>query len=222
MNKSAVILIFVIFSFSGYSQGVRMGLAGSPQLAWMHSDAGAVKSEGSIVGFNFGLMADFFFAERYSFSTGIFINNTGGKLNYRDSIEFETSDGTQYLSENTTIRYRIQYIDVPLALHLESNKIGYFVYNAQFGLVSQFRVGASADIDTEDISGVGCKDEVSFFNMGYNIGIGVDYYFSKNIAITLGLIYTNGFIDVTKDDNKDNVNDNVQLRSMALRIGIIF
>ncbi len=222
MNKLIVVLLLSSFSFIGYAQGVRMGLAGSPQLSWMKSDAGGVKSDGAIVGFNFGLLADFFFAERYSFSTGIFINNTGGKLTYRDPISFSTSDGPLELAENTTIRYRIQYVDVPLAFHLESNQIGYFVYNAQFGVTTQFRVGASADIDSESIDGVGCKDEVSFFNMGYNIGLGVDYYFSKNTALTLGLIYTNGFIDVTKDDNKDNVNDNVQLRNIALRIGIIF
>jgi hypothetical protein len=55
--------------------------------------------------------------------------------------------------------------------------------------------------------------------MGYNIGAGMNYYFSKNTALTFGLLYTNGFIDAT--NNQDN-NDNISLRSITLKIGVLF
>ena len=220
MKKLGFILLLSLFSLGVYSQGVRMGVVASPQVSWLKSDVGSVKSDGSVMGFNFGLMSDFFFAERYSISTGLYINNTGGNLQY-DSTGIQTSDGNINLPLESSIRYHLQYIEVPLVFHLESNKIGYFVYHAQFGLTNQIRIGATGDInsldDTKDVDGVGIKEEIGLFNVGYNIGGGVNYYFSKNTALSLSLIYTNGFIDLTKESD-----DNVSLRSVALRIGIIF
>ena len=104
---------------------------------------------------------------------------------------------------------------------MESNQIGYFVYNAQFGVTNHFRVGANADIGSLDLDGSGCKDEIPWFNMSYHIGGGVNYYVSKNTALTFGLLYTNGFIDATSDEGK-KVSENVSLRSLSLKVGVIF
>jgi hypothetical protein len=204
-----------------------MGLSANPQVSWMKSDASTINTNGPQFGFSFGLLSDFFFAERYSFSTGLLINNTGGKLNYTDSLHFTTNDKTYDLIPGASIKYKIQYIDIPLSFRMESNQIGYFVYYAQFGVTSHLRVGASADIEgatdlgTLSLNGAGCKDEINFYTMGYNIGGGVNYYFSKNTAITFGLIYNNGFIDVTNNSDK-KVKDNVSLRCVTLKLGVIF
>lgn len=227
MKKIAFIIIAVLFTTNSFSQGMRMGLTASPQLSWMNSDASTIGSDGVQMGFNFGLLTDFFFAERYSLTSGIMINNTGGKLKYNDSLLFETNDKTYDFGEGAAIKYKIQYIDIPLSFRMESNQIGYFVYYAQFGITNHFRVGASADINGNfqgeelSLSGVGCKDEINFFNMGYNIGAGTNYYFSKNTALTLGILYTNGFIDVTNNNNK-RAKDNVSLRNITLKIGVLF
>lgn len=217
MKKITTLFILCLFSLLSFSQGVRMGLAVGPQMAWMKSDAGTISNDGSIVGFNFGLITDFFFAERYSISSGIFINNTGGKLLYDEETSFKSSDGDTIIPANSSVRYRLQYLDIPLVFHLESNKIGYFVYHAQFGVTNSIRVGASADIESLSYEGIGCKEEVGIYNLGYTIGGGIDYYFSKNTALTLGIIYTNGFIDITKETN-----DNASLRSVTLKVGILF
>jgi opacity protein-like surface antigen len=204
-----------------WAQGVRMGLSASPQVAWIKTDASRIKNNGAVFGFNFGLNTDFFFAERYSFTTGITINNTGGNLVYSDTTELHLSDGTYTLLPNSNVRYHIQYLDVPLAFKMESNQIGYFVYYAQFGVTNHFRVGANADISSLGLDGSGCKDEIPWFNMSYHIGSGVNYYFSKNTALSLGLIYSNGFIDATSNDGKA-ISDKASLQSLSLRVGVIF
>jgi len=221
MKRIILSLIFLSSLTFVQAQGVRMGLAASPQLAWLKSDAADIKGNGAILGFNFGLTTDFFFAERYSFSTGAYINNTGGKIKYDNPITFKSNQEEYNLSNGADIRYRIQYIDIPLAFRMESNQIGYFVYYAQFGVTNHIRVGASADItsDLVNVSGVGCKDEVAFYNMGYNIGGGANYFFSKNTAITAGIVYTNGFIDVTTNDSAP---DKASLRTITLKFGVIF
>lgn len=227
MKKIVLFIAITAVAISTYSQGVRMGLSANPQISWMKSDASSISSDGAQFGFSFGLLSDFFFAERYSFSTGLLINNTGGKLNYTDSLHFNTNDKSYDLLPGASIKYNIQYIDIPVSFRMESNQIGYFVYYAQFGVTNHLRVGASADIkgDTEtetlSLNGAGCKDEINFFTMGYNIGGGANYYFSKNTAITFGVIYNNGFIDVTSNSDK-KVKDNASLRSVTLKLGVIF
>ncbi len=223
MQKRSLLLFVltgVIFSLS--AQGVKMGLLASPQVTWMQSDASHIKSDGPLVGFSFGLLSDFFFAERYCISSGISINNSGGKLKYEQPTIFKTNDSLiDNLAAGTQVNYRIQYIEVPLAFKFQSNQIGYFEYYAQFGLTGQVRVNATCSISDYDLNKVGCKDEINLFNVGYNIGGGIHYYLAKNTAITAGIIYTNGFVDITNNDRKSQ-NDKTVLKSVTLKFGIIF
>lgn len=223
MKRIIITALFISVYSLSQAQNIRMGISASPQASWFTSDVASIKSEGGQAGFSFGLITDFFFAERYSFSTGIMINNTGGTLSYTDSLDFKASDKTYNLGENSTVKYKIQYIDIPLTFKMESNKIGYFKYYAQFGVINQIRVGASANLESKDIdiSGVGCKDEVGLFNMGYTIGTGALYYFSKNTAISLGVSYSNGFIDITSNKNKE-VKDKTTLKNLSLSLGLLF
>lgn len=217
MRKIGLILLFLAISFFTFSQGIRMGITGGTQVSWLQSNTESVQGNGSVMGFHFGLLTDYFFAERYSFSTGIFINNTGGKLKYTDSIKFKTADGVKDLAPNTSVRYRLQYLDIPMSFHLESNQIGYFVYHAQFGLTNHIRIGANANIDNSDKKKTGCKDEIGFYTMGYNIGVGTNYYVSKNTALTLSIIFDSTFIDIT-----EQTSDKTKLNSISLRLGVIF
>lgn len=225
MKKLLVIFVSTLLVSQAFSQKIRMGLTASPQLSWLTSDVSKIASDGVQMGFNFGMQTDFFFSDRYSITSGIMINNTGGSLIYNDSLRFKTSDAELQMDPGATVKYKIQYIDIPLAFRMESNQIGYFVYYAQFGITNHIRVGASANIEGAQgvsnisVDGSGCKDEVNLFNMGYNIGAGANYYFSKNTAITLGILYTNGFIDVTSNKSFD---DAAMLKSFTLKIGLLF
>jgi hypothetical protein len=220
-KKSFLLILFTAMSVSLWSQGVKMGLLASPQVTWMQSDASHIKSAGPLVGFNFGLLSDFFFADRYCISSGINIDNSGGKLEYQELTPFKTNDSLFNLAAGTTVNYRMQYIDIPLAFKFQSNQIGYFEYYAQFGLTGQVRVNATCSISDYDLNKVGCKDEINLFNVGYNVGGGIHYYLAKNTAITVGLIYTNGFVDITNNDRKTQ-SDKTVLKSVTLKFGIIF
>lgn len=216
MKKISLIFLFLTLGLLSFSQ-IRMGITGGTQVAWLSSDDDAIKNNGAVMGFHFGLLADYFFAKRYSFSTGVFINNTGGNLKYADTISFKTQNESLHLEKNSNIRYRLQYLDIPMSFHLESNQIGYFVYHAQFGLTNHIRLGAKANIDTKENKKIGSKEEIAFYNLSYNIGIGTDYYLSKNTALTLSLIFSSSFIDLTK-----NTKDKTQINSLSLRLGVIF
>ncbi len=220
MTKTiAILIISLSLPIIITAQELRMGLVANPQVSWLNSNSAKVKNNGAVFGYNFGLTTDLFFAERYSFSTGATINNIGGKLLYSDTILFKTNDGTDTFPGLTSVKYKLQYIDIPLTFKMESNQIGYLVYFAKFGVINHLRIGATSTVSQLKIDGVACKDEVAFYNLSYLVGAGINYYISKNTAITFGITYNSSFVDLTKNKT---VNDKTTLNNIALNIGVIF
>ncbi len=216
MKRIILTTIVIMLTLSAFSQ-LRMGIAGGTEVAWLKSESDKVTNDGAVMGFQFGLLADYFFQERYSFATGISIHNTGGKLNYADSLSLHTTDEVMGFPADAKVRYRLQYLEVPMALHFESNQIGYFVYQAQFGITNHIRIGANADIPEYNNKKIVCKDEIGLYTMSYNVGGGVDYYVSKNTAITCSLIFSSSFVNLTPKHKS-----NTKLNTIALRLGVIF
>ena len=218
--KTLTIIFLFFLANKTFSQDLRLGFVASPQLSWISSDINKVKTDGNQFGFDFGLNADCFFAKNYALSTGITINNTGGKLNYSDYVSLKASDSVYNFAGGTTIAYKLQYIKLPVSIKLKTNQIGYFTYYGQFGLTPQMLIGAKADVSSYNISDVNIIDEINFFNLAYNVGVGFEYAVGGNTAITFGVIYTNGFIDITKNNN--NANDKAVVNSVTLNLGVLF
>ena len=60
---------------------------------------------------------------------------------------------------------------------------------------------------------------MNLFNLSMVVGIGYDYDLGGNNAITTGLIFQNGLMDVTTDNYFD---DKTIINSLKLRIGLLF
>ncbi|MCU4165954.1 porin family protein [Carboxylicivirga caseinilyticus] len=195
-------LLICILTNAQTEKKTRLGFLLSPQISWMSSDANSVNSNGSLFGYNFGVLVDRFFDTNYAFSTGLTINTGGGKLSYDATSELEKLNAT----------YRLKYIEVPLSLKLLTNEFHRSRYFGQFGLYSQFNIKAS-DIDGNNIS-----SNVNFFDMGYQLGGGMEYSLGGNTFLTVGLIYYGGFLDVTDF----RVTDKSNLKRFVFQFGVIF
>jgi len=181
----------------------------------MSSESKKVGNEGSIVGINGGLSIDKYFQKNYALHTGLTIGSQGGKLRYTDSISFDVDGNLIKLDKGSVVEYRLNYITVPLALKLKTNQIGYFSYYAQLGFTNQFNIKAKAssgNLLEKDI----IKKEIRFYDLSYNFGAGIEYELSKETAFTIGIIYHNGFLDLTDQSTK------VVSRALTLSVGIIF
>jgi opacity protein-like surface antigen len=169
----------------------------------MNPGVKTVKSDGVRLGINFGLAVENYFAPNYAFATGITISTTGGKLIYRDSVP------------NANVTYKLQYITIPFAVKLKTNRIGYFSYYAILGLTSQINIKANADINNTGDNDI--SKDINLINLGYHFGGGVEYALGGNASIFVGIIYTNGFTNVTSGND-----DKVTLDNFALKLGIMF
>lgn len=194
--------------------GFRLGLTAHPTLGWVKPDVG--KTDGVALGFAYGLMADFNFADNYSFATGLTITTINGK-----STEIGPTPmvvGAQAVAEE--LRYRMQYIEVPLTLKLKTNKIGDLRWYGQFGLSNDFNIGAKLNVERtgEQIKkGIDNSDYTRFYRAGLIVGGGAEYDLDDRTSLAIGLTFNNGFTNIVKDGDRKVKNSYI-----GLNIGLFF
>ena len=171
----------------------RLGLQLCPNMGWIATDEKGFESDGSRLGFRFGLLGDIQLGSNanYFFSTGLFLNNVGSKTKTTiaalDSIEaFTTKRENKY-----------QYVELPVSVKLKTNEIGYMTYCGLIG----FDVGVLTSSKTK-VEGEDFEDGNDFaypLRVALAVGGGLEYNFSGNTSAILGLKYSNGFTSVSKD-----------------------
>jgi len=206
--------------FAGYSQKhVRLSFVGDPSVNWMRTSNSSTENGKPILGYDFGLNGDFYFSadERYSFSTGIQITNTGGEISYRSNSGFRFSGET--LPGRSKIKYQIRYIEIPLAIKLKTDQFYRAKYWGLFGLSAMVNIGSKGTSNDGTLKKSEINDEVNPFNLALNLGVGFDYDLGGNNAVSTGLIFQNGLMDITTDNS---FSDKTIINSLKLKIGLIF
>ncbi len=226
------------------SKKFRFGVFVSPTMSWMRpttskTDDGqyAPKNNGSKVGFTYGLMAEYNFAENYAIVSGLQVNMTGGKIN-ADYLGTETSS----IVKSADFNYRLNYLEVPVALKLRTDPISGFRFFGQLGLTTGFNIAKKAtytvkylDAEGKTLTSTGDNEKIKgtlaiapvMFTM--NIGAGAEYPLNAKLAGYVGIFFNNGFAPDATNPNKYNMpynlsfkDGNTRLNNFALRIGLFF
>jgi long-subunit fatty acid transport protein len=197
--------------------GFRLGLTAHPTIGWIKPEDG--KGNGVNVGFSYGLVGDFNFAENYSFSTGLTVTTINGK-----STEINVSPYHDVVSSTTPIpyelKYKLQYVEIPLTVKLKTTKIGELRWYGQFGLSNGFNIGAKQDAQSQ---GRGLRDDeniykyTNLYRAGLIIGGGLEYDVADNTSVMAGLTFNNGFTDISDDKNR-----NVRNHYVGITFGVLF
>jgi hypothetical protein len=217
MKKLLVILLVACLGTNIYADddsGLRFGINADPQLSWFSVVNEISDPEGVSAGFNFGFFFDYFFAKNYAFNTGINLNNVRGNIKY-DTIRFTSLEDSPEKTD-VTYKYKLQYIKLPIGLKFLSNEIGYMKFYAHVGTMAEFNVSAKMEIENKEQN---IQDDVALFNASYYFGGGIEYSLGGSTALCMGLIFQNGFMDVTTNKFPD---DKTKLINLSLRLGIVF
>ncbi|NEW84358.1 MAG: PorT family protein [Mariniphaga sp.] len=219
MFQKKIILVLILLSFTvGSFAQKRFNLTflASPQVSWLKSDSKDIKGNGGFLGFGYGIEGDFFVgSENYAIVTGMTVSTLGGSLIYNQPVNF----GGAFLPPGTKVDYYLTNLEFPLALKMRTRDFNRFRYFAQFGLTNWFNIKAKASTSNGSFQKEIIKDEVRFYNIGLNVGAGLEYDLGHGNAITCGVVYSNGFTDATT--NKDS-KDATALKSLRLRVGFVF
>lgn len=213
MKKVYVAFLALLFSAPGlFAQSdntVRLGIKLAPNLAWVRSDTKGLESDGTILGYSFGLMTEFPFGTNgnYRFATGLFLNNIGGKTAYSYSFA-DTTGSTDVLTTSTV---KLRYLELPVTIKMMTNEIGYMRYYGQLGLDLGVNIRAKSDADVVTTSGgatrptteddIDIKENVNAFKAGLVIGGGLEFNFSGSTSAVAGITYHSGFTNLYKKDS---------------------
>ncbi|HET6557628.1 MAG TPA: porin family protein [Prolixibacteraceae bacterium] len=220
MKQITLLTTLMILVLSSWGQ-TRMQLAftASPSVNWMNTSNRDVNREKIVLGYDFGLLGDIFFAEseRYALQTGLLVVNTGGNLSYRMDQPFSYAGET--LPADADIKYRLRYLDIPFSIKLKTNDFHRAYYWGLFGLSGMVNIGARGDSDDGALRKTSIHDEINMFNIGMNVGLGFDYGLGGSNSASFGLLFQNGLTDVTTDNA---LVDKTILNSLKVRLALVF
>jgi len=219
--KRIILTCFLITTIiTGFGQKhIRLSFTADPSVNWMRTSNSSTENGKPLLGYDFGLNGDCYFSEdeRYSVNTGIQISNTGGEISYQSSSGFPFSGKT--LSPFSKIKYRIRYVEIPFAIKLKTDEFNRARYWGLFGFSAMLNIGANGTSNDGILNKANISDEVSPINLAMNVGIGFDFDLGGNNAISTGLVFQNGLMDVTTDNA---FSDKTIINSLKLKIGLIF
>lgn len=218
---SAILFVLALSTFTTQAQdkSVRFGIKVAPNFGWINPDTKELKNDGARFGYTFGLMGDFMIGanQNYAFSTGLFLNNVGGKSTY-------PSDKQNLITES-----KYQYIELPLTLKLKTNEIGYMTYYGQIGFGTAFNIRAKSDFDTFNergeivrVTDEDIMDNTQLFKASLIVGAGLEFNFSGNTSAMVGVTYNNGFTNINKDIKVGDKELKAKQNYLELSLGVFF
>ena len=202
------------------SKSFRFGIKVAPNFGFVHTDTKELNNDGAQFGFTFGLLGDFMIGSdhNYAFSTGLLLNNCGAKTTFPvDNVNLSRS--TKY-----------QYIEVPITLKLMTNEIGYVTYYGQIGVGAAFNIAAKSDYDVYDpvarttsrLTDEDVMHQTNLFKASLILGAGLQYNFSGNTSLLVGLTYNNGFTNILKDVKVNDTELKAKQDYLELTLGMFF
>ncbi len=215
----------------------------SPSTSWLASTNTGYASEGGRVGIKYGLHMDFrlFGDDNYSLASGFTMNHLGGKLS---EPTYVTNSNGNVIAARDMATYKLTYIDVPFAIRLKTNEIGYNIFYGLFGTELGFNVNAKKEYSTsyngttnatvtEDVSG-----DINLFRTSMIFGAGIERNISGDVYYRIGITYHNGLNNIMKgkayavDGNENTIVENnkaqedkdlsIKLKFIELNLAIVF
>jgi hypothetical protein len=213
MKKLLTVLILLVVISESYSQKrFSLTFLASPQMSWLRSDAKTINGGKTFLGFGYGVEGDIFLhSPNYTLSTGMTVCTTGGSLTYDRSASFSG----KVLPAGTVVEYDLTWLEFPLALKMRTRSFFNTRYYAQFGFTNWFNIKAKGTSSDRSFQKETIEHEIRIFNLGLNIGGGLEYNLGYGNALTCGLIYSNGFTDVTTTSG-------ITLKVVRFRLGFVF
>lgn len=229
MKKVIVALGFALMgalSVHAQDKSVRLGIKVSPNMGFIRSDVKELKADGTRIGYTFGLMADFMLGtnQNYAFSTGLYLNNVGGKFKSDISYTLDNAVRTGVLSTELSS----QYVEVPVTIKLLTNEIGYMKYFGQLGFGAAFNVADKATTTVPSGSGLVAldkedyKDNIALFKASLIVGLGMEYNFSGATTLMVGVNYNNGFTNLFQDVKVGEKDAKAKQHYLELNLGMFF
>ena len=234
--KKILLIVFALLMVSPvFSQNYRFGFQASPNFSWLKSRTSTLSSEGTILTFSYGLLAEKRIGvdENYYLQMGFVMGSAGGRLSFEENI-YTVDEMNMVKDTSTDVRYtyRNRYLEIPVSLKLKTDDIGMFKYFGQLGLEPAFRLGSRAKVegspfDEDEVivndesysnyDGEIFEDDVQPIRLSIILGMGIEYTISDRTAAFAAIRFNEGFTNILKQDGLTSKNS-----YLALQVGVFF
>jgi hypothetical protein len=139
--------------------------------------------------------------QRYYISTGIQVSSLGGKYEYR-SVELVNDN---LYSATTSVQSTVRYLEVPLAIKMRTNELGYSIIGGYAGFGTGFRLGAHQERETTPDNGAiepitkgkeNVDETYHPMRLSFIVGLELERKITKDTYFTFGLSFNNGLTNV--------------------------
>lgn len=230
MKKILLIISLVgMVAVKGYSQAkdVRFGVKVGPTFDWASSGSTAAHSDGVKVGFNVGLVYDYYFTRHLAFSSGVNVNFLRMKYTFTDRLLVE--DFLEKADVLVSRRLKATNFEVPLKV-----KLGFDVMDA-------FRVyveaGGGLGFNAKDL----CKDSYSFYWVDYDsqtyedytnqyrllqlsmiFGLGAEYEINRTLSAFAQVTFDHGFSNAFVKSLEKQTGSILRNNFIGVEVGVLF
>lgn len=224
MKKLTLLLLFLCLGFGAFAQ-VEIGLMISPTIAgnrFVAEDKYNFEKENSNLRLGVGVIADYFFAQNYAFSTGLVYRSKGSEISYNYTRQDNLGNTITTSGKDDNA---IQYIELPVSLKLFTNEIApstilYF----QVGGSLNTKVAAKVN-DKKVIDGEKTSKRFNIFEADVLIGGGTEFQFGESTKLFTGITYHRGLSDIDNKYYSERLGDkNIALKNngVSLDFGVKF
>jgi len=210
-------------------QKLRLGIYGDFGFSYLKPKSKSFESKGVRGSYAYGLLVDINFTHNYTFSTGVKYASYGGKMDFNDtvSVDGDRKDGLMLR------KYRVNYLEIPLALKMKTNQMGYITPFVQLGLHNGFRLSADNDDEftfgssTLTSEGNDYMNNTSFYRLSLEFSIGAEYEISQSFSAFALLSFHNGLTNSINGsaydwENETGIKESAMFKKFALTIGFLF
>ncbi len=219
MKKLTLLLLFLCFGLTAMAQ-IEIGLQVSPTIAdnrFIAEDKYNFEKENNSLRLGVGVVADYFFAKNYAFSTGVMYRSKGSEITYNYTAE----DGSNINGKDDI---SLQYIELPVTLKLFTNEVApstmiYFQVGSSLNTKVAAQVNNKKVIDGEKVS-----KRFNIFEADVLLGGGAEMQMGESTKLFAGLTYHRGLTNID-DYYRDKLNDkNFSLKnnSVSIDFGVKF
>jgi hypothetical protein len=214
-----IFAVIILLAQPVKAQYLQFGVFADPQLSWFSSDTKRFSPNGIVLGFNAGFAFEKYFADRYAITSGASITGLGGNLKYNENgYTLDTRDDIYNITAGSNVKFKGQYINVPLGLKFKTNEIGYSTYYAQLGINGNLKLKGVAWEESNGIEKeVLDKSQTHFGFLSYMFGLGMQYSLGGPSSIQVGLNYSNGMTPAFKAGY-----GRISIGSVGFRVGLVF
>ncbi|RDV14081.1 PorT family protein [Pontibacter diazotrophicus] len=223
MKKLTLLMLFFIAGFSAMAQ-IEIGLQVSPTIAgnrFIAEDRYNFEKESNSLRLGVGVIADYFFAQNYAFSTGLMYRSKGAEISYNYTRQ---DAGGATVTTSGTDDITLQYIELPVSLKLFTNEVAP-------GTIAYFQVGGSLNTkvaaqvnDQKVINGERATKRFNIFEADVLLGGGAEFQIGQSTKLFGGITYHRGLTDIDDyyEDLLGDRNVSVKNNGVSIDFGVKF